>query len=260
MIEIQQEIGRTMRSMRRSVERQVKFATKLAIKDVAFMSKKALEREAEAAFDRPKKTTIKAGYVNPPRGWRSGEIKAEVFLKNFLPKGTPPNRYLAANIRGGYRDDKRSEVLLHKLIMNFRGDSQAVLPRGYQTFIHSDYQDRHGNIRGALMIKILSDLRAFNDAGYSMNRLTPRQAAMRQGRAQGKKARYFVIPVGKARHPGIYERKGGKLKMVIGFIRKPTYESESYDFYGVVRKTVRNNYDDAFNRRFAAALATMRVR
>lgn len=252
MITLEHEISNVMAALRSAVTRQVRFAAKQAINDVAYKSKEALAKEAKDVFDRPTPTTVKAGYVTPAK---SSNLQARVFLKDFYPKGTAPNRYLAAQIRGGNRDDKRSERLLRTKKVGGKYGGVPILPPGYQTFVHRDYQNQYGNITGSRMVKILSELRAFQEVGFTANRTFRRGAYSSVGRPK-----YFVVPVQSgSRHPGIYERKGGQTKLIIGIIRKPRYE-DRYEFSATVKHTIKREFAGDFRRRYTRALQTMRIR
>jgi len=254
VIEIETNISNAMRALRSAAGRQVRFATKQALNDVAYKAKEELGREARDVFHKPTPATIKAGYVTPAK---QSDLTAKVWLKNQMPKGTAPNRWLAPHIKGGKRADKRSERLLRIKSVGGKYAGQPILPHGYQTFIHRDYQNKYGNITGPRMVQILSELQAFQEVGFSSNRTFRRGAYSRVGSAKPK---YFVIPVQSgARHPGIYERRGKKLKMVVGFIRLPTYEAEVYDFFFTVKNTAAKNYGSFFRRRYQRALETIRI-
>src|SRR5690606_16894970 len=120
---------------------------------------------------------------------------AEIFIRDEAFKGTPPSKYLFAEVEGGTRRRKGFERLLQgKGLMS---PSQfAVMGRGARP-------NQYGNVPAGQVTKLLSQLGAQRDRYQNQ---TPTSAKRRRSRAP-KGGEYFVITTrrGKLR-PDIYER------------------------------------------------------
>lgn len=230
------------RELKNVATRQIKFAARLALNDVSFESKKTLAKHAQAVFDRPIKMTIDAGYIDKAPIWKDQPyIQSRVFLKDYLPKGLAPGKYLQAQIYGGGREAKRSEKLLRGI--GVLGADEFIVP-------HSDYQNKHGNITKGMIQKILSDMRAYQFSG-SVEQNRPISFAT-GSKNTIVKPRFFVLD--KVSTPGIYERKGRQLKLVLAFVKNVTYRKRYY-FFEQVSKTVQKHFAMRFKIRYAAALS-----
>ena len=234
-----------------SVNRQAKFAGRLALNDAGFKIREGLGRYAAQVFDKPVNATIKAGLVKKAPVWGSAkQITTQVYLRNEMSGGVPPGRYLQAQIRGGGRNDKSSEKRLHDtVIYTKKWGAQQILPRGWQTIVHKDYQNSKGNITKGMIQKIMADLRAFHDPA--------------QSRADGVKGRFFVIHPSwniKGMTPGIYERKGKRMKIVLIFKpRKSINYTPRYNFHHYAYLNADRNFAFLFKQRFAQAMRTARM-
>jgi len=104
-----------------SIDLDISAATKLTkalLKQVLFAMAKALTQTAVQAqtdivqamtqvFDRPTPYTLNSTYVSPATKDR---LEATVKLKDVSAKGLPATKYLAAEVFGGTRNAKRSEI------------------------------------------------------------------------------------------------------------------------------------------------------
>lgn len=251
-------------AMKSAAGRQVRFALTNTVNDLAFKAQSEHKRYANQVFDRPTRWTENATMVRKATKTVGSMryLSAWVQLKGDAFKGNPATKYLKAQAMGGKRADKRSESALR---------AKGILPNGYQTLVMPKYQDKHGNIRGPLMVKILSYLRAFGEQGYNMNRnmsKAQRKAALRTMKAINQNAdKYFVMTSRKTKKPvGIFERKSGraqngmqKAEPVLMFIRSPTY-TKRYDLPGHVVRTIRKTWRSTWKRNYAKAIATMKYR
>lgn len=248
---LESDIWDVTREMKSLADRQVKFAARLALNDAAFRAKKDLGPYAEKVFDGPVAATKKAGLVEKAKTWGQWPmITAKVYIKKEMSGGVPPRRYLQAQAFGGGRDDKTSEKRFHDTIIRTKKwGAQQVLPRGWQTIVHKDYQNSKGNITKGMIQKIMADLRAFHDP--------------RQNRADDVKGRFFVIHPDwniKGMTPGIYERKGKRMKIVLIFKpRSRISYTPRYDLYEAVRNSVLKHFPTFFKRRYSQAVATRKA-
>lgn len=169
--------------------------------------------EIKNVFDRPNPRTQSAPRYTTLSTSRNRHT-AEVYL-NYTPDGgIPPSKYLQAEIFGGKRALKRSEILLQRM---------GYLPYGYITRPgpHADI-DRYGNMKGSQIVQILSQLKAFPEVGYRANATNPGSG----------KYQYFV-----KRGSGIFRRiRGarGVIECVMLFIKTPTYQKR-FNFYDIAQ-------------------------
>lgn len=153
---------------------QVPFATSLALNRLAEKIRAGEKAVMRARFDRPTPYTMNSLYMRPATKSR---LMAEVKIKDGATKAVAPVNWLAAEITGGARRQKRSEVALSSV-----GIAKAWEPAPGAT------RDGYGNVSRALIVKMLSALRAFGEQGYTANRSRSKRSA--------KKARAFDIFVG----------------------------------------------------------------
>lgn len=227
--------------------KQIPFASSVALNNTAAEVQEAL-RQGTSKFDRPKPLTQKGTYLK-----RSTKLNlvAEVGLKQ-RSSGGPVDEYLQAEIDGGHRADKRSEILLRRA---------GLLPAGFQTRPGSGARlDAYGNMSRGQIVQILSYFRAFGGIEQSGRDGRKKTLSARLNRGNVKKAaiEYFVVPAG---YPGlamgIWQRKARKVSPVLIFIKPPTYRKR-YDFYGIALKTAQSRINQNFNDALRHALDTAR--
>lgn len=231
------------------------FATSLAVNRVAEAVWETNRRVTQQVFDRPRPQTVKA--IRYQRSnYRQDPITARVYVQDFAPKGTAPEKYLQAQALGGQRADKRSERALKAAGLMPEG-TQAVPGRGVQL-------DQYGNIRGALLMKVLSQVRAATDKYQNQ---TEGSATRRRRRSRKRGGEYFALPKRRGKLlPGIYERisftfagEGGKvstgsaLKSILVFVRKAVYRKR-YDIFSVSQKVFQRQYPEIFRKALEDAL------
>lgn len=212
----------------REVEKQLKFAEILALTRTAEAGRRALIIESARVFDRPKPSTLseKSGpFRLKPATRRDGDDFAEVRVKDRpQAKGDPALVYLAHNIRGGPRVEKRSEFLLKRAGI-MPGDTFVVPGDGARI-------DQYGNISPGQIQQILSALGAQRDKLQNSRG----GDGKRKRRASKDTAQYFVANAFSKRtetkhlFPGVYERYGDvskfRIRPVLIFVTKvPTYKA-----------------------------------
>jgi hypothetical protein len=169
---------------------QFRYAVAQAMTDSAKAGQKMIESSMSRYIDRPTPFTVNSTYVsfaNPNR------MRAEVGFKQFATKGTPAGKYLSAMAKGGDRSQKRSETILRSAGAIGRG--QYIVPR-------REWQgDPYGNVPRGTMTMVLSQLKAFNTAGATLN--ASNSARSRRKRETG--GQFFMSRSGRAilyREPG----------------------------------------------------------
>lgn len=132
---------------------------------------------------------------------------------------------LSPHIRGGGRRVvKASERRLRRFGF-MRADQYLVPGPGIQ-------KDQYGNVPGATMVKILSQIQAFSEAGYNAN---ARLVGMSWKRYKEIGSVYVV------RNVGVFSRRGKGQQGIplLFFVNKPQYEAGRFDFYGAGKTAAR---------------------
>lgn len=174
----------------------------------------ALRSEMQESFDRPTPWALGGLRYRKPT---TDKPVVSIWLEEFGGKGTPAAKFLAPQIEGGKRRHKRFErALIARGLMS----PLAFAMPGKQAPI-----DAYGNVPGAFIVRMLSDLQAFGEQGYRANRRGNRRGA--------KRTNYFFVPrKGSHLKPGVYwHMPGGMLGVVFIFGSAPNY-AKRYDFYG----------------------------
>ncbi|SDS20839.1 hypothetical protein SAMN05216421_1101 [Halopseudomonas xinjiangensis] len=218
-------------------EKQIPFATALALTRTAQIAERAIKQEMESVFDRPTRWTLNSLRLIPAK---KTKLQARVDLKDEAAKGVPAARWLNPEIKGGPRQDKRSEKLLR---------ARGILPNDkYIAPAKSMRLDKSGNVRLGQMQKILSGLGAQFDR-YQNSTDSARSAA--------NKRKFFVMYQGD-KPLGIAERTSRRnIKLLLAFVSRPTY-SKRLDFYGIGDRVAVKNLPIEMRKAFEQAIRTAR--
>jgi len=222
-------------------DKQVAFATAVALTKTAIIAKGEIEEEMARVFDRPTKFTMKSLRIIPAK---KDKLFAAVDMKNEADKAAPATTWLNPQIDGGGRRDKASERSL-------RG--RGILPAG--KFIapgRNAKLDRFGNLSRGAIIKALSGIGGLSEQGYTAN-----ASSSTRSKRKGNAKTYFVMKRGST-PIGIAERTSrNRMQVLIAFTRRPSY-SRRLNFYGVGNKAIDKNLADEFRKAYAKAIATAR--
>ncbi|MGF7160139.1 hypothetical protein FHS85_001762 [Rhodoligotrophos appendicifer] len=228
------------------IEKNIRFGVARGLTQTAQQAQKDLVTSASSVFDRPTRATLNGFYIQPAMRDR---LEAEVGIKDELAgfaKGTPASKFLAPQVFGGGRRQKRSERALSSI--GLMGNKGFLVPGSGMKL------NAHGNIPGSTMIRILSDLKAAETvAGYAMNRT----AASVKRNKNYRRERYFVPKAGSALTPGVYRRRGRKIAPVLIFVAEVSY-TPRFDFFGIVARSVGLHGSRLIQASIEQALATMR--
>jgi hypothetical protein len=248
-ISVQADIKAATRWLDDVQKKQIPFALKNALNQTARDVQADLTKEMRV-FDRPKASTVKGTYIMRAE---KTKLSAIIGLKT-RDKGAPVSEYLEAQVEGGYRSDKRSEILLQQA---------GILPRGYQTRPGSGANiDRYGNMTRGQIVGILSYFRAFGGIRSSGRNKPYDTQSEKLNRSLTKRKRlpveYFIVPDGMpGLATGVWKRSGKKIEPILIFIRPPVY-TKKYGFYEFASSTVRRKMERNFNDAMKYALATAR--
>lgn len=177
-----------------------------------------VRKELPSIFDRPTPFTVSS--VRYGKATRS-DLQSRVYISEDAPKGISPRKYLAAEIEGGGRGDKRSEKAL-KAAGLMQSGQQLVPGSGMDL-------DQFGNIKGATMVRILSRVAAFGQQGYAANASDKTKKRLAKAKMVAKRGGtdFFVAHSKRGGEPlGIYQLMGpGVVRPVLWFVNKrPSYQ------------------------------------
>ncbi|MCH2341471.1 hypothetical protein ACGFZ7_16395 [Pseudomonas sp. NPDC047963] len=211
-----------------------------ALNHTANQTRPALQVEMASVFDRPTPFTLNAVRV---LNAKPSSLEAAVWVKDEkdnASKGQAPEDWVAPQVFGGPRVDKKSELLLR---------AKGILPAGKFIVPAAGARlDAYGNISRGQMIQILSGLSAIEgSAGYTAN-ASGKWRSFRKGHAKA----FFVMRRGKS-PIGIAERRGKAVTMVLAFVSQPQYRAR-LDFHGVVQRVVEANLETNIDKAITDAL------
>jgi hypothetical protein len=183
-------------------------------------------------------------------------LQASVAVKGppDAPGGAiPAQSFLRAEIEGGARHDKRSEILLRRL---------GVLPAGWQAVPGDGATlDGYGNVSRGQTVQILSYLQAFPQGGYRANSTEASRERLARSTRGRRGMTFFVVPPGtKGLTPGVWQRSdigalGKGVRCVLRFVRGTTYRKR-LGFYEVVETSIDTNLGRQFANEMTARAGT----
>lgn len=198
--------------LQRLTNEQHPFAMSMALNATAFGVRQDLQADMRRVFDNPVKWTL--GGVRYSKATKKA-LTATVFIAEDGGKGIAPAKYLLAQVEGGQRRAKRMERALQ---------AKGLLPAGWYAVPSRDLAlDANGNVKGGLVTRILSQLGAFGEVGYTANRVTKKQARSSPGRKFKKSSSFFSVAPGGKGQPGIYQITPAGLRVVFIYVRSARY-------------------------------------
>lgn len=199
----------------KNIEKQVEFATKLALTWTAKEGQKAGEKRIKQALHMPISRTQKSFFIQAAT---KQTLTAKVFLKDYYAKGTAPSSYLTI-LTGGPRPSKRSEGALRS--RGLLGKGQYIVPNGIKL-------NKNGNVTGSMMTKILSGIKGHRDR-LQDSKVSP----------------YFVVndsvpSLGKSELPnGIYRKMARGVKLLFNIVDHAPRIRKRFDFDKLMAKTAK---------------------
>lgn len=209
-------------------------------------------RLAQRVFDRPTKFTISS----PRYKLVGGTYAVDVFIRDEALNGTPPAKYLLAQVEGGTRRPKRVEQR-----MRYAG----ILPAGMFAVPGKGAQlDVYGNLPGSQINKVLSQLGARFDPLQNETDVSRQRRRRREAKKQQRRGDYFAVKQRRGRMlPGVYQRVttgfGSTVRSILIFVNKVTYRPR-YDIFGLAQRLYARQFPFHFNRELAKAVQTSRFR
>ncbi len=218
------------------VEREIiPKATIAALNRTAAVGRLAVQDEMEAKLDRVT-PFAKRGVAYEQAS--SSNLSAAVMIagKSWAKYSTPPANFLTPQFFGGQRNLKSFE---RQLI------SAGHMDKGHYAVPARDCPlDQYGNVRVALIIRILADLQvAERTAGYNRKRT----AASTKRNARYKNARFFVPEHGSHLHPGVWQRNpmDNSIKPIMLFVRMRIY-GRVINFHETVQRVAEERFAGYF--------------
>lgn len=231
-------------------DKQLPFATSLAINRTAQKVKAKEEHEIRDVFDRPTPYIQNSVFIKPST---KTSLTAKVGIKDqAFGKGLPAIKPLQAEISGGERRLKRYEEALRSI---------GVLPEGYFTVPGEAANiDSFGNIARGQIVQILSYFRANRDVGSTSNSTDKTRAKLAKSTNTKRGISYFVGSPGDGKAPlgiwmKVFSNFGTAIRPILIFVKSANYEP-IYDFKFVAKTTIDSEWDMAFNAAWAEAQRT----
>ena len=179
---------------------------------------------------------------------------AIVKVRDEAFKGTPPARYLLAQVQGGQRLAKPFENRLA---------AQGILPPGTHAVPGKGARlDAYGNLPGKDLNQILSQLGARFDP--LQNETATSRARRQKRQAKSNRSDYFALKQKRGGlRPGIYQRVrtgfGNGVAIILAFVRKAAYRPR-YHIFQLAERMYPRLYAFHFENEMKKALANARTR
>lgn len=226
MFQIGDNIDAFERSLSDVFREQLPFAMALALNDTGFDVIEAEQDHMKAVFDKPVRWTLNA--------FRVSRASKRNLIASVERKTVPGSKfYLEVQNKGGARGRTGIE---RKFISSLRysGRIEAITPAKGVRLTAS------GNVSRATWRKIMGQV------GKGGVRST----------SGSRRVVHFVPKPSSGLSPGVYERRGRKIKKVMHFTKsRPRYDGR-FDFERVAEVRARKVFPDHLNRRLKAAVAT----
>lgn len=267
MINVQvQGLDKTLANLA-GMQKQVRFATAVALTRTAKIAQQDAAREFSARFDRPTPTVMKGLWTKPAT---RDNLAAMVYVKDRPLGGKNPNslaQVLAHQFSGGGRIAKQLELVLRR--DGFLGGDEFVVPGAAAKL------DRYGNMSRGQIVQILSQI-GVRSAGYDSSPTGSKRSRRNVSRAGvifwSRGAQGVRTPLTDKATGIIYGFKGGSAshlakgawmrtaqgpRPLLIAIRAPGYRKR-IDLAGIVQRAVDRNWSREFDRALADAMRTAR--
>lgn len=232
-------------------QRQIIYAAAVALTETGQDVKEAEIHEMRDVFDRPTPYTLNSVFL---RRATKNDLRAVVWLKDQGGEGTPADRYLLPQIKGGVRLLKKFELALRQA---------GLLPDGMIAVPGSGAKlDQYGNMSRGQIVQILAYFRTFGEVGYRANIDDKGRKRLARGGRKRQGFAYFVGRPGDGKLPlGVWQRfhfaVGSAIKPVLLFVNDAHYEP-IFDFDFTGRDVVAKRWPVRFRAALQMAFATAR--
>ena len=220
---IDQDLSRAT-AWTKAVQKQLPFATSVALNNVAFDARKAINAGTKGAFHVPVKFTQNAFLVQ-----KSKKKSLAAFVYAQDKAGKDRARYLRFGIAGGTRPQKGLDVFFENAIPN-----DGTIPAGAYFMPTSLVKtNASGNVTQATLRRISKGISGDPRGGF-----------------------FIGTPRGGNRPPGIYRRSREQLfPYFIATTDRPDYTGR-FDIEAIGAKVIQRNFGKHFNAALSKALST----
>lgn len=240
-------LGRQLTDLER---KQLPFAMQRALNDTAFQLRQEWAETMTRVFDRPTPLTQRAVLYRKATRER---LTAEIFLRDEAFKGTPPAKYLQAQVMGGTRRQTGKE---RKLV------AAGLLPAGHFVVPGAGAQlDAWGNISLGQVNRILSQIGAQGDATANESAASRGRRNRREGRKTGYTTQFFALKQRRGRlAAGVYQRirlgrLGSAVRSVLRFVSGVSYRPR-YRIFNLAQRLFDRRFPENFERSLYSAVAS----
>lgn len=239
-------LGRQLTDLERT---QLPFAMQRALNDTAWQTRQEWSDVMTKVFDRPTPLTRRAVLF---RKATRDRLSADVFIRDEAFKGTPPSKYLEAQVMGGARRQTGKE---RKLV------GAGLLPAGHFVVPGAGAQlDAYGNLSLGQVNRILSQIGAQGDSTANESEASRGRRVRREGKKTGYTTQFFALKKSRGRlAAGIYQRVqlgrlGSAVRSIMRFVRNVRYRPR-YQIYNLAQRIFDRRFPENFQRAMADAVA-----
>ena len=220
---IDQDLSRAT-AWTKAVQKQLPFATSVALNNVAFDARKAINAGTKGAFHVPVKFTQNAFLVK-----KSKKRSLAAFVYAQDKAGKDRARYLRFGIQGGSRPQKGMDVFFERGVPN-----DGTIPAGAYFMPTSLVKtNASGNVTQATLRRISKGISGDPRGGF-----------------------FIGTPRGGNRPPGIYRRSRNQLQpYFIATTVRPAYTGR-FNIEAIGAKVIQRNFGKHFNAALSKALST----
>jgi|TARA_Y100000033_G_scaffold31990_1_gene30597 hypothetical protein len=210
----------------KAVQKQLPFATSVALNNVAFDARKAINSGTKGAFHVPVKFTQNAFLVQ-----KSTKTSLAAFVYAQDKAGKDRARYLRFGIKGGTRPQKGMDVFFERGVPN-----DGTIPSGAYFMPTSLVKiNASGNVTQATLRRISKGISGDPRGGF-----------------------FIGTPKGGSRPPGIYRRSRNQLQpYFIATTDRPDYTGR-FNIEAIGGKVIKRRFGFHFNQALSKALSTAR--
>lgn len=234
-------------------QRNLPFAAMQAANNTAFAIRQRWAEVMPRVFDRPTPLTQRA--ILYRKATRSN-LAATVYVRDEAFKGTPPSKYLQAQVHGGQRQLKGFE---RRLV------AQGILPPGMFAVPGRGVQlDAFGNLPARLYNPILSQLGARFDPLQNETPVSRKRRTKREAKRGDSRGDFFALkhPKGGLR-AGVYQRVrtgfGSGVRSILIFVKRATYRPR-FHIFQIAEKMYQRQFKFQFERELEKAVQTSKFR
>ena len=237
--------GKSAQGFLNDIQKRVDISTAIALTKTAKAIEAEIKDEMGRVFDRPTPFTLNSLYVKTAT---RSSLQAEVKVKDKSFKGVPAVVWLAPQIYGGPRVEKRSEQRLRR--------SGVLYPDEFAVPGSAAKLDGYGNMSRGQLQAILADMGSHWD--HSQNSTPQSRNKRASRRAVARRGVYFSPRSGSHLPRGVYERtgfsRGSSIRPVLIFVRGAPRYSKRLRFFEIGERVTAARYPREWDAAMAEGL------